>query len=141
MDEGSRPFPPYRPSRERVIFSWEYGRGRPTTDTRPSCSSSSAFRVHYQGVDCPLLQGFIAFRGGIVQQWVFAARDIVFGYARSFFPLEHLADLDLERRLSSRSRDLDGHDGTRALALEERIDRFQEERFDPGGGLRDLAWR
>src|SRR5208337_283236 len=57
----------------------------------------------------------------------------------SFFPLEHLADLDLERRLSSCSRDLDRQDGSRALALEERIDRFQEERFDAGGGLREFS--
>jgi len=86
-----------------------------------------------------LTKAFIGFPGGIVEPRVLALRDIVFVNARSFFPLERLADLELEGRLSSRSRDLDRQDGSRALALEERIDRFQEERFDPGGGLRDFS--
>src|SRR5271157_1644756 len=86
-----------------------------------------------------LTKAFIGFPGGIVERRVLALRGIVFVSARSFFSLERLADLELERRLFSRSRDLDGQDGSRALALEERIDRFPEERFDPGGGLRDFS--
>jgi len=86
-----------------------------------------------------LTKGFIRFPGGIVERRVLAARDIVFVNAHSFFPLESLADLEPRRRLFSRSRDLDGQDGSRALAVEERIDRFQEERLDPGGGLREFS--
>jgi len=70
-----------------------------------------------------LTKAFIGFPGGIVEPRVLALRGIVFVNARSFFPLERLADLELEGRLFSRSRDLDGQDGSRALALEERIDR------------------
>ena len=86
-----------------------------------------------------LPKGFIGFPGGVVERRVLALPDIVFVNAHSLFPLERLADLEPERRLFSRSRDLDGQDGSRALALEEGIDRFQEERFDPGGGLRDFS--
>jgi len=52
---------------------------------------------------------------------------------------QNLAEVNLNRRLSSRTRDLEGHNRSRAIAFEQAIDRLQEQRFGAAGGLRNLS--